>query len=249
MAGAAEHGQAARRFDPPAQLAVGVEVKADALRVQHLGPGDGQRDIGAERRQAFVAQNLVGKQHVIGRDRRAVGKPHAFPQRKDHKGPILRIGDGLTQQAIAFADGIEGGFQHRFEKDRGQNRRIALIGIGMQRVEAATATRPTHRHLTALGRFGVHICQMREIGRICQIGDPEGRHRMGRDQFVLLRIGARTAERQGQGGNQRNRQSAAKRKISCMMFGHLDLRTKSQSCTCDIFGSHHVRDQSHQGSS
>jgi hypothetical protein len=89
MAGLAEDRQPARRRDAPAHLAFGVEIEADAAVVQNLGAGDGVGQVRAEGRQALVAKDFVGEQHILRRHRCAVGKRRLLAQGEDDVGLIL----------------------------------------------------------------------------------------------------------------------------------------------------------------
>ena len=63
------------------------EVITYAFRIEHFDRGDLLRDDGAERAQPLVAKLLIREHHIIGGERRAVGKRDAVAQGEDH--PVL----------------------------------------------------------------------------------------------------------------------------------------------------------------
>ncbi len=156
-------------IDQAAARNTGSEVKLDRQIVDHLGLGDAflhRRGIG---RQPLFQQQVMTEQHVMRRHRGAVRKPRLGPHVEDH--PILALGvfDALGQKAIALGIGIRRHIaQQAFVHDRAQRAGPPLDGIGVHRIKGAE---PRQGKLAALGRVGVHVIVVREVGAVFQIAE------------------------------------------------------------------------------
>ena len=196
-----------------AEGGAGGKGELDAIGVQHLDRLELGIGNAAVFRDALVAEQFITEQHVLGRHGRAVREFHVLAQVEDHPGPILGVFHRRTKQAVGGAHVVGGAGQDGFVEDRGQRRRIAGDGIG---VEAVKAARCPLADLATLWRVGVHIGQMREVGRKGEVA--EGGNAVRHDhRFGPQRQGGR---RQGQDRGAGRQQRPVCRPPHCLRPNH-----------------------------
>ena len=167
------------------------EVKAHRERVERLGLGDLGvilPVVGA----ALVAQQRPGEQHVLGGDRLAVGEAGAGIEAEGDIAPRVVGLDALGEQAVK-REGLVIAARHQ-----ALDHEAADLLHGKtpddQRIEAVEGAEHAPDQPAALGRIGIGIGHMGEIGR-------QRRRAMHRDGVALGR-----AQRAGS-----DRHAAAKR--------------------------------------
>jgi len=172
------------------QFAV-VLVEGEAHRARaglfhrlHLGPGPGVA------RVALGAEGLVGPHHVVHRHRAAVGEARLLAQGELDPGAVGRGLDAFGQQTVEGEGFIVGAAHQGFENHVGQLPGRAALSD--HRVERIVAARFGEDDSPALGRIGVDLRQMGEIG---------GKRRFAIHRDAVHRLGPGGA---GPGGGERS---------------------------------------------
>ena len=155
------------------QLAVvgAGQIEPHLASGERLGLGD-LGVVGAEVRPALVAQQLPGKDHVLGRDRLAVGK--------------LRRGIDLERDIGALGVGLDGPRQQAIERERlviaARHQAFDHVAAHLrqrealhdERIDAVEGAEDAVREPPALGRLWIGIAdavEARGLGRLAVHGD------------------------------------------------------------------------------
>ena len=143
-----------------------LESEFHPVRAQRLGALDLLLDDRAKRGKALVAQNFIGKDDVIRRQWRAVGKARFRAHVEDDVRPVLGIFQRLCHKAVDSIRLVGRALEKAFEKDRGQLPRPSLGCVGMHGVKGSKSP---DRNFPAFRRVRIDIVQMREPGLVFEL--------------------------------------------------------------------------------
>jgi len=166
-----------------------VEIEGDLVVSGRFGA----RDVLVIKPHARVGGlvHLQAVNDVLRRDRRAVMPARLFAEMEGDRGIVGGIGRPFGDQAVGGRGLIEAVAHQALEHEPEPSRSLSLVE---HRVEAVEAADFGHAHDPALGRVGVHIVEMGEVGRIFRGADERERVMMDGRVLGEARCGDEAAE-------------------------------------------------------
>ena len=140
--------------------ALEVEAHAQAVLGHHLVD---VRIVVAVHRVALAHQALEGEHHVLGGDRRAVVEACLRAQVEAHEA-LLRVFLDLFREQSVLGERLVQGVEGQGVVDQVDLR--SRIALGNERIEAVEAAEIREPQGAALGRFGVDVGEVLEVGGI-----------------------------------------------------------------------------------
>ena len=122
-------------------------------------------------RVAFVLQRVEGEHHVVGGERRAVGELRLGPQIEGDRLAVVGDLGALGHQPVDRVRLVGRRHHQRVEQQLEPLRRVAFQNVVVEAVEGGDAAPADQRERAALGRVGIGIGEMLEIGRVGEIAE------------------------------------------------------------------------------
>ena len=151
------------------QLAVvGIgEVERDLAVAGGLDPVDAGKLVGVGG-MALGGEDLEGERHIAGRDRGAVVPARLGPQEEADAAPVGRKRDAFGDQPVGRVRFVRRAFEQALEGQAGSGRARALQCEGIERAVGIDRGEVQH---AALGRVGVRVLEVREVGAVFEVSE------------------------------------------------------------------------------
>ncbi len=137
-------------------------------------------------------QRVETENHIFRRHRLAVMPARIAAQLVGCRGEIVRVGNRFGDLAVFGGRFVEASGHKLVIDQRDAGRLLALVGNEIQAVESADRGEARG---AALGRVGIHVIEMLEVGAVFRLADQRG----GVPRFVCLRACGQQKDDRGGG--------------------------------------------------